>query len=76
MLAAWLRMNYPHVFQGALASSAPILFFEGSVSPYAYNTIATQSFTNADPDCPSKIRKGFETLNKWRDQPDKYATLK
>jgi lysosomal Pro-X carboxypeptidase len=41
MLAAWLRMKFPQHFQGALASSAPILYFEGSVSPYAYNEVAT-----------------------------------
>jgi len=56
MLAAWLRMKYPHVFQGALASSAPILFFDGATSPYAYNEIATKAFAKKDPTCPDIIR--------------------
>ena len=59
MLAAWLRFKYPHVFTGALASSAPILFFEGSVSPYAYNEVATNSYKNYNSKCPDAIRSGF-----------------
>jgi len=31
MLAAWLRIKYPLVFAGALASSAPIRWFEGEL---------------------------------------------
>jgi lysosomal Pro-X carboxypeptidase len=42
MLAAWFRMKYPHVIQGAHAASAPILFFPGSVSPYAFNELVTR----------------------------------
>jgi len=35
------------VFQGALAASAPILFFDGYVSPDAYDDIATDDYRKA-----------------------------
>jgi lysosomal Pro-X carboxypeptidase len=66
MMAAWMRMNYPHIVQGALASSAPIRYFEGSVSPYAYNEVATDAFAKADPNCPNTIRKAFQILDEWK----------
>lgn len=36
MLAAWMRMKYPQHIQGAIASSAPILWFEGATDPSAF----------------------------------------
>jgi len=30
MLAAWMRMKFPQTIQGALAASAPILYFHGA----------------------------------------------
>lgn len=41
MLAAWLRMKYPTHFQGAIASSAPILWFKGKVDPSVFTKIAS-----------------------------------
>ena len=49
MLAAWMRMKYPHVIQGAHASSAPIMFFPGSVSPYAFNELVTRQWEKYKP---------------------------
>lgn len=75
MLSAWLRMKYPHVFQGALAASAPILFFEGYVSPNAYDDIATDDYRKADEDCPVLIKAGFDQLIELRGQEGAYEDV-
>ena len=76
MLAAWLRMKYPQWFQGALASSAPILFFEGKVDPEAYDELATNDYKGADPDCPTTISAGFTELATAATEASTYPTLK
>ena len=75
MLSAWLRMKYPHAFQGALAASAPILFFDGYVSPFAYDDIATQDFAEALEACPDYISKGFQQLADSADKSDTYQAI-
>ena len=47
MLAAWFRMKYPHIVQVAYAASAPIMYFPGTVSPYAFNEVVTNVFSKA-----------------------------
>jgi lysosomal Pro-X carboxypeptidase len=44
MLAAWMRIKYPHIVMGAVASSAPILSFYGLVDPYAFYDRMTDDF--------------------------------
>jgi lysosomal Pro-X carboxypeptidase len=44
MLAAWMRLKYPHIVMGAVASSAPILSFYGIVDPYAFYDRITDDF--------------------------------
>jgi lysosomal Pro-X carboxypeptidase len=46
MLAAWMRMKYPNYIQGAIASSAPILWFDGMIDPNAYTKIASNVILN------------------------------
>ena len=50
MLAAWMRMKYPHVLAGAVAASAPIWAFPGEdppVDPGAFAKIVTRDATPA-----------------------------
>jgi pimeloyl-ACP methyl ester carboxylesterase len=46
MLAAWIRMKHPATFQGAYASSAPILYFKDAPTApeNAFNDIITADF--------------------------------
>lgn len=64
MLAAWLRMKYPHVFQGSLAASAPFLEFEGAPSAPIdlYGEICTTDFREQLEKSPALIRESFEAL--------------
>jgi hypothetical protein len=51
------------------------LFFEGSVSPYAYNEIATQAFGGYIAECPDVIRNGFSVLVDWQNDASKYPII-
>ncbi|XP_039159615.1 prolyl carboxy peptidase like protein 5-like [Eucalyptus grandis] len=44
MLASWLRLKYPHVALGALASSAPVLYFENMTPQDAYYSVVAKDF--------------------------------
>lgn len=76
MLAAWSRMKYPEVFQGALASSAPVAFFkDGDFKDEDFSLIASKSFENALPQkkCSSMIKQGFEYLAEIKNDPSKWS---
>lgn len=66
MLAAWIRMKYPHEIQGALASSAPTVYFMNSstADSGAFSEIVTQDFaqTFEDQRCSKGIKEGFQYL--------------
>ncbi|MCD7472714.1 hypothetical protein HAX54_014043 [Datura stramonium] len=44
VLASWFRMKYPHIALGALASSAPILYFDNITPQNGYYSIVSKDF--------------------------------
>lgn len=68
MLAAWFRLKYPHVAIGALASSAPIIGFQGIVSPYSFNNIITQDFKGVSENCYKVIKESWKLIEETEQQ--------
>lgn len=69
MLAAYLRMKYPNMIQGAVASSAPVLYFaNGTVDYAAFDTRTTEVFnaTFEDQRCGANMKAGFEKMYEFR----------
>lgn len=63
MLAAYMRMRYPELVNGAIAGSAPILSLVGlSPAPdhYAFNAIVAKT---AGPACSSRVETAFEIFD-------------
>ena len=76
ILAAWFRMKFPHLVDGTISSSAPLLLFNGTTDPYATAKLITQHFSIAGgPECPAVIRTAFEMLVSMIDQPQYYFEL-
>jgi len=44
VLASWFRLKYPHITIGALASSAPILYFDDITPQNSYYDIVSKNF--------------------------------
>jgi len=68
MLAAWMRMKYPHVIQGSLAASAPVLLFKGANKidlAGGFGKIASNDFNitgAADDKCYLGMKDAFTRL--------------
>lgn len=60
ILAAWLRMKYPHVVIGAIASSAPVWIFD-DISPCdRFYEIITEVFTKiGTEECTNTVKKSW-----------------
>lgn len=63
MLAAWFRMKYPHVVNGALAASAPIFQFTGLTPCSVFSQIVTSVFASAyKPSCSVNVKRSWDVL--------------
>ncbi|XP_021692125.2 uncharacterized protein LOC110673327 [Hevea brasiliensis] len=68
MLAAWFRLKYPHIASGALASSAPILYFDDITPQDGYHSIVTQIFRDTSETCYQTIRDSWLAIDKMASQ--------
>ncbi|KAF3455138.1 hypothetical protein FNV43_RR05586 [Rhamnella rubrinervis] len=64
MLASWFRLKYPHIALGALASSAPILYFDNITPQNGYYSIVTKDFREVSETCYQTIRKSWSEIDK------------
>ncbi|KAL2522446.1 Serine carboxypeptidase S28 family protein [Forsythia ovata] len=62
MLAAWMRLKYPHIAIGALASSAPVLQFEDIVPPETFYDIVSNDFRRESVDCFNTIKESWNVI--------------
>lgn len=75
MLAAWLRMKFPETFQGAIASSAPILYFKGATPEDGFDKVVNYAFTRNHPQCSNNIRSVHKILQEMKCDESKIAAL-
>ncbi|KAI5411556.1 uncharacterized protein LOC127086147 [Lathyrus oleraceus] len=75
MLAAWFRLKYPHVAVGALASSAPLLYFDNITPQNAYYDVVTRDFKEASETCYKFIRNSWSEIDKVASQRNGLSSL-
>ncbi|KFK27606.1 hypothetical protein AALP_AA8G405500 [Arabis alpina] len=75
MLAAWFRLKYPHIALGALASSAPLLYFEDTLPKHGYYYIVTKVFKETSERCYQTIRKSWKEIERVAAKPNGLLTL-
>ncbi|XP_030522323.1 lysosomal Pro-X carboxypeptidase-like [Rhodamnia argentea] len=75
MLASWFRLKYPHVTLGALASSAPILYFDDITPQDAYYWVVTKDFKEASETCYQAIGDSWSEIDRVAQEPNGTANL-
>ncbi|KAJ6670349.1 PROTEASE S28 PRO-X CARBOXYPEPTIDASE-RELATED [Salix viminalis] len=75
MLASWLRLKYPHIALGALASSAPVLYFDDITPQDGFYSIVSKGFREASETCYQTIRKSWDVIDEVASKPDGLSEL-
>ncbi|KAI5602983.1 hypothetical protein BDE02_01G189400 [Populus trichocarpa] len=75
MLASWFRLKYPHIALGALASSAPILYFDDITPQDAYYSVVTKEFREASETCYQTIKTSWSEIDELASKPDGLSML-
>ncbi|KAI6705770.1 hypothetical protein NL676_008732 [Syzygium grande] len=68
-LASWFQLKYPHVALGALASSAPILYFDDIVPQDAYFSVVAKGFLESSSSCHQTIRRSWKEIDRVASEP-------
>lgn len=65
MLSSWMRMKFPHLVTGAIASSAPILLFEKPSNEFfSVVTNTYKMYENENIKCVDRIKSAFNPLGR------------
>ncbi|KAI3450648.1 hypothetical protein Pfo_007313 [Paulownia fortunei] len=75
MLASWFRLKYPHIALGALASSAPILYFDKITPQNGYYSIVTKDFKEASHSCYKTILRSWSEIDEVASKPNGLSIL-
>ncbi|KAF6146772.1 hypothetical protein GIB67_007486, partial [Kingdonia uniflora] len=75
MLSSWFRLKYPHIVIGALASSAPILYFDDITPQNGYFSVVTKDYKEASESCYTTIRQSWSEIDKIAALPNGLITL-
>ncbi|XP_023738064.1 uncharacterized protein LOC111886055 [Lactuca sativa] len=75
MLASWFRMKYPHAAYGALAVSAPILYFMGLTPENGYASIVSTDWNSTSTTCYNTIRESWFEIDRVAAQPQGLSSL-
>ncbi|KAK9279126.1 hypothetical protein L1049_012801 [Liquidambar formosana] len=75
MLASWFRLKYPHIVIGALASSAPILYFEDITPQNGYDVVVTKDYRDTSESCYNTIRQSWFEIDKVAAEPNGLLNL-